>query len=408
MGHYLFHKLNKIFSCKFEIILCKSKPKMQFLETISLIFRMWQIFGLSPLTLDTDSFQPKLSNLQLTYSYLLIILESIILIWIVVCMNLYTDWTLPKLVIYLNLIMLTVAQLLNIVIYIEALAKRATQIEFYRKMQKIDNIFAKNFGIQQNYKSTRRQIILNGIFWIMEAILLSVFLVWMAASEGNQKMTIFIGVYMLSTFTNMIRYMQFITFVCLIKIRCEVIKERLMQTICFEADDLNELEGDKIVPVLVKLDIRGMSLEKMTVYQEIILLRQCYHCLWEASAIANRCFRWTMLFALGNHFFLLVTNFYWTFLLTVFRDAANPLATIVWAIVNTRRMVAICNICYKTIKEVRYFYLNQIIHNVLIIFPTQVEKIPLLFHQLNSKMTDSRLSVLVGICLRYTGMAYSL
>lgn len=327
---------------------------MQFLEPILPVFRAWQYFGLAPLALETGFPSTKFYKY---YSYCIILIQMITYVIGIVYKEFYVDWTELSIMSYMDLITINAVRFITIIIHIEALMKRNKQMQFYKKIQQIDRIFSENLGFHQNYQLLRNQTAFDCIFWILELLVMYVVNVIHSIENNKPKFLNYWLIYSVELAISNVRYIQFIAFVHLIKLRFEAIHRCLKRIILFENIELNKVivgftSNDQIH---VKYDPFESDTESSVIYEEIILLRQCYYFLWEASVLVNKCFHWTMPFAIGNDFCTLVTNFYWIFLWIV-QPSMNNLSvlfvSVVWGLANLRHVLTITNICQRTIEEV--------------------------------------------------------
>lgn len=332
---------------------------MQFLKSISHIFRVWQFSGLAPITFQHVSYEPKPSANLRYFGYFMIVIELLPLILCNIYINFYIDWTLPSIASYMDLLTLNAIRLLSIVIHIEALIKRDTLIIFLRKLQKIDKILLNHLGLSEEYSSFLRQMIFDCVFLALEIAIMFVCLIAYSLIYEDYKYLCYWFMYVLPFVISNIRYMQFVAFVRLIKIRFQLVRQRFNQIIQSERDKMQtKVNAAKDDPFLAKFNTLK-KLEKHMVYQEVVLVRRVYHLLWEATILVNKFFHWTMPFAIGNDFCTLVTNFYWLFLWIVhsnFSTMGTLIVSVVWGIVNVRHIMIITNICHRTVVEVKFLW----------------------------------------------------
>lgn len=330
---------------------------MEFLKPILPVFRMWQYCGLAPLSLEIGFPSTKFYKY---YSYSIIFIQVITYVIGIAYNDFYVDWTDLSIMSYMDLITLNAVHFISILIHIETIIKRNKQIQFYKKIRQIDRIFSENLGFHQNFYLLRNQTALDCGFCILELSLMYVTNVIYSIQNNKPKFLNYWFIYSVPLAISNIRYIQFVAFIRLIKLRLEVIHCCFKRIILFENIELNKV----IVglgpnnQIRVEFDPFGLDTESSLVYEEIIFLRQCYYFLWEASVLVNKSFHWTMPFAIGNDFCTLVTNFYWIFLWMVqpsMSDLSVLFVSIVWGLANVRHFVTITNVCQRTIDEVCYY-----------------------------------------------------
>lgn len=309
--------------------------------------------------MSNDCNKLKSSNNNKYYSYILIVAEILPLVFCWICTDFYIDWSIPSINNYIDVSILTSARIVTIIIRIESLVKRNAQIQFFQKLQEVDEIFSKILGFRENHRGLRNQLIFDGIFWALELIIMfASFIVYTLVDEVYKDLVLCV-MYILPFALSNIRYFQFVTFVRLLRVRIEIIQRCFERNICLESSKIASANQWNVYNVLEKYEMATEQLEKSLVHQEIILLRKCYYILWESSILINKIFHWTMPFAIGLDFCILVANLYWLFLWFVSAKVSTTAAfnaAVVWSIVNIRHIIIITNICHRTSEQVLFSF----------------------------------------------------
>lgn len=323
------------------------------MESLQQTLRIWKCCGLSPFELNTISIGLKQSKIYEYYNYFIIFLELIGLVFSFFYIDTYVDWELPIIAAYVDFVTLITVQLLAIIIHIESIQKRNKQIKIFQQLKEIDRILSKILDISRDNQSLRRNLIFDYTFWAIEYIIMSVVIITYSIHFDDVKYLHYWLFYMIPFAISNIRYMQFVAFIRLITIRFRVIRR------CFKRIRNSEHSESNEIPLLTlkKFNAVGIIFEKNLLHCELILLRNCYHLLWETTILINKCFDWSLPFAIANDFCLFVINFYWIFLWTTAADGSNfgtLIVTFVWIIVNLRHFLIVTNICSGTLREVIY------------------------------------------------------
>lgn len=325
---------------------------MQFLKPIFPAFRMWQYCGLTPLSLEANFSSTKFYKY---YSYFIIFIQVITFVLGIVYNDVYVNWTVRSVMSYMDLITLNSVRFLTIIIHIEALVKRNEQIKFYRKLQQVDKLFSEHLGVYQDLYSLRNITIFDCACHFMELLVMYVTNIICSKENNLPKFLNYWLIYSVAFVISNIRYIQFTTFIRLIKVRVELIHCSFKRIISFENFTLSKVKFTVNDQVDKKCKTLNFDTETSLVYEEVVLLRQCYYLLWEASSLTNKCFHWTMPFAIGNDFCTLVTNLYWIFLWIVEPKMSNSsilAVSIVWSLANIRHIIIITNVCQQTVEKV--------------------------------------------------------
>lgn len=346
---------------KVKIPIC---PNMSFVKDILPFIRIWQLFGVTPLAVNKQySYHIQVSQFHKNYGIAVCLLQIIAVIGSIGIANHFIDWSVPSLILYIDLTLLYSGYVLTLIILAESLVKRNNQLLFFQKISEIDTIFAKIFGPSQ--RSIRRPVTFDHFLFSLALILLIIFVLTLSR---HNKMIFYSFTYMLPFVWNSIKYLQFIAFVRLVKVRCETMQKCFVRMILTEGTDSIKNKQAKKHAFSAKISALDSNIRQVLVYQEIILLRKIYHTIWDASILINKCFHFTMPLYIGINFCYLVAYLYWIFL--AITDAKNGFAgvsliPILCGAESFRRIAGISSICHHTIEEVIFnksAYLDSSLH----------------------------------------------
>lgn len=357
---------------------------MKFIETILPSLRVWQFFCLSPFALDEKTRWPRIERIFNAYCIAYIVVESAVLVHGLVSPDYYLERSFTIVLVYGDLVTMTLARVLAILIVIESWKKRSMQIEFLEKISRADSILAYRLNIDLRYEENRREMTWKSAAWMLAFLVMQViFLSLLFADSRSRRMLRFWLSYMTSFFICSMRYQQLVTYVRLLRFRFEAIN-RYIQSVCLlnqrraiNHDLLKIMQNvSKTLPTKIESDDR-----KTFLYKKIIEVRAAYQLLYEASEDVNVLFRWTLPINIANDFQKGLTNVF--FFMTIIlhwdsSEASNVMQLprpLIWAIFNIGHILVLSSACQHA-REVAEFT-------------------PALLHQIDFNVSDHQLADLV-------------
>lgn len=358
---------------------------MQFIETILPTFRVWQLFCLSPFALTKKTRWPTVVRPFNVFCIAYLAIESAILVHGFIFTGYYLDWERPVVIVYGDLITMTLARALGIVAVIESWKKRSIQIGFLEKIAKVDVILTYRLNIDPRYDANRREILWKSMAWLMSFMALQVYVITSILIDDNDPMFFhFWLVYMMPFFICSLRYHQMTTYVRLVRFRFEAIND-FIQNVCFLDENRVTLNRDLLTMMksFVKTIPASSPFEdnKMGLYHQLIEVRNAYQMLYDASEDINTLFRWTLPINIANDFQKGLTNIFFFITLVLKWDSGSNLNKIfgplTWAVFNIGHIMILSSACQNACEE--------------------AELTPALLHQIDFSLSDQQLADLVRV-----------
>lgn len=336
---------------------------MEFITAQLSIFRIYQFCGFAPFSMPSNSkkvhfnfkeSQNIFNNKWIIYNgFLLCSLGVFVVFNFVFADEQIKDDADSKMLNYFGFIITSCMRILPVLIVVESLWNQRQQIQLLICLDNVDKIFFDKLDHKIKYAKMSKQTYSWMIFWLVKLFVLQVAVSTLYSRlTQNIGMMILFFLYTVPLLVSSIRYFQIIHYIQLIGYRFESMKSHLEQ-MCRTAKVWNTT--NVISLSLGHFDIK--SINEMS--KEIILLREIYNCLWEATSYVNFTFRWSLLLSIGSSFVIVVANYYRTlvWLLTPKAgDGDEVILFLAWSIYHTIYLVKLSSACYDVSQEVCFVY----------------------------------------------------
>lgn len=323
-----------------------------YIKTISLPFRIFQTFCLSPLKLDDKTYLPKECSSMTRYSLFLVIFSCISFICSLFSTSVYTHWSFSKMLWYFTVLSMAFVRIISIIILTESLVKRKKQIIFLENIHKIDSILRRKLGVHLPYDLNHRRSCLVTISWLMT---FCIYVTINLLCADDITLVYFWLMYAIPLFIASMRYLQMILYVNAIKFRFQTINKLIQNIHETTSTDVNvsimTLEYKKILNSFSK---QTFKFKKMLVIKRLIYVRQIYDLLYENIELVNYLFQWSLPFNVAHDFLYILTDWYWCFLWILHPSLEwiiSTLPALVGALFHTLHIVLVTNECYYTTSE---------------------------------------------------------
>lgn len=320
---------------------------------VLLSIRIFQLFGLSPFSIDKN-FRPKISNGLRTYSLLQIMLSLFAILTPFFLGNMYNNGLTSSTGYIANFLQLIGTRIAHFIILCESLCQEEMMRKFFVVLSEVDKMM-KNSKIDTKIEVGQRKnhflVALALIFYI--GLQLMTLLINVKFLEGNQVSywACYIAPYLVSCF----RYFQVVNYVWFIKKRYEILNDRLEEiqlksSLCTKQNHSN----------VYKLYFKKLRFSRPTVnFQEIALMRQMYEKVYVLSTIFNRSFGLSNLFSIANDFVAITVSAYFVFLSLQSWPLPREyllmnLQTIFWCLPHFTNIFLIAMVCQLTVQKVSY------------------------------------------------------
>lgn len=349
---------------------------MNFFDSISVPFRLWQITCLSPYHLEPQKHQTQ-SNFQRNCSFIAIFIQLLIAILVIIFFNTIVSQLLNQTVKVLDGLTVGLAQLTALTIFWESYRKRQIQRNFFHKINSVDFLMEFKIGVRPDYtekkkSNTRRTIcwlVLNALNFIVNLIVLSI------AFDTSYRWWI---VFYVSYSIYSLRYHQIITCVDLIHYRYQLLNRFINQLKTDNVvlvggggvgygENMDEnrsmLNADGAIdivkttidndPVTIVLYQRNRK-KSDVIHEKIHYLRRICRLLSSANHNLNETFQWSMPLIIVNDFLQILINWFWILRLLL-RPNIRVFLLIppsFWTTMNFVHVVSISAICHYATEEV--------------------------------------------------------
>lgn len=332
---------------------------MDFFDSIKISIRVCQLICLSPFALKTHENDSSTSNsVRKVFASVIILVQFLVLIFSLIFNPMIVDPELPRNIRTFDSAVLTLIQLTALVIFIESYARRATQIDFLRKMNTIDFILEFKIGIHLNHVEQQRCNIKRLLRWLVIDMTVFIVNVTMFYYYFPKNRCIWWTMLCLSFFVCSIRYFQMVSYVYLVRYRYFRINEFIDNFNLFEQNidvfnvdlatsiqNLNESSHD---------DDQFNHYTPKVVYQKLVDLRRVYRLISSASQNINHMFQWSIPANISNDVFHILINSYWILRLIIEGDKGIAYMIIpgLWTLVNINHLISLSSLCHQASNEV--------------------------------------------------------
>lgn len=336
---------------------------MNTIKAILPIFRVFQLFGLNLVSINSTFKTFSLRYFLKIYSWLHIIIRLIVFCFTLITNHFYIRNNEYKIVSSIDTVLICGVRLLEISILLESLIKRDIEKKFIENLLKIDDILKSRFNIDLKYNNQRRLVCIQLIIWMCIFLFGEACILYLA--RGNVAYFYFCLTYLLPFITSSLSYFQIIILVNLIKYRFHVLIKLISEMEHFEIDDFDWKPEKSSKNVFVS-DFSGKFHENLNAlrdtyfFDRLDIIRDLYHRLWNQTNLINERFRCTMVGNIGNDFVSLLSNFYWMFMCLLKHEISLNVSVIscfLWSLINILHILMLCKTCHNTAE-----YASQIAH----------------------------------------------
>lgn len=324
---------------------------MKFLTTLQWPFRIWQIFGMTPIeVINKSTLLIKNTKLQY-YSAALLIIHFILLIFAIALPSIYVVWppkAIPDFDVFVAMITI---RLVACVIVSESILKLSKQTKFIHQIMRVDLILRRNLRIQIDYKADRFHNNMLTLVWILScfACITCVYIVFYFMDDGPR--TTYWLLYSISFMVYSIHYHRIVVYVRLILRRYRILNQYI-EKMC-----LQKWENTDSSQWLLNFDKKSkitddLIMQPMTISQ-LADVRNVYQLLYETTEMVNDMFRWSLPLCIALDFHRLIVNFYFVFAVLLLKTSWNTLIlAIVWGSINFGHLILLSHACHYTNKQV--------------------------------------------------------
>lgn len=305
---------------------------------------------LSPFGLTEKTLIPMNKSFMKNTSIALISISLAIFIHGLFITDVYIRFPEIKFYYYIGLFYITMMRVLMIIILIESLIKRDSQIIFFENVRNADAILTKKLSPDMEYDRNKRvNNIQTGLWHFMfVASNLTQIACWIIVDQSH---AIYYWTFcLIPSYIVTLRYFQMTTYVNVTRVRFEIINKMIKSYYVLEPTNKMKETLNK------KIDEQSTEVEKYLIFKNLIHLRQTYIFLYDATEIVNDLFRWSVPLMVAKDFIDLLICVYWSFLWILYPSLISLHLTVVAMAViamHVFHIVSISNDCHYTVEEVR-------------------------------------------------------
>lgn len=301
-----------------------------------------------------------MSNIHNCISFTSLAIQCGVLIYSCCDLKHYIDQTSPsKIIVMSSFLTVFFIRSTSIAVCMESWLKRATQMEFLHRLDNIDAILSGKLLIDLNYDKQRqlnfRKFLAFLILYLSFEISVGILCIYIEIKQIEVYWTL----YAIPLLICVMRYYQFITYVDLLAHRFQAINKFICNLMF---NDGKHNEKLKIIHRNQRNERnqqhyrkRHRQLEICMIINKLKHLQHAYRLLMETTQMLCQLFSWSMLFNIGNDFYNLLMNSYWSvYGISHHSTRSLMLMLTVWAVFNISALISLSNACRFVCDEVRF------------------------------------------------------
>lgn len=324
---------------------------MDFYDSLSGVFRVWQIVCISPFSLKNLQSAEESENDRRVHVAIAILIQISFAVLSCIFAN---ELMLPEAnqaVRTVDLITLLMVHFCALVIFLESYVNRHKQQECLRKINSIDFTLEFKVGIKIDYPTWKRIYTRRMILWFS----LSGFIYCELVTASS---ILFINVskwwlmFLPSFFICTMRYLQIITYVNIVHHRYQLINEFISNI--GRENESNDQSKPYIELKEITNNLTIITRRKCNSYEKLNDIRRICRFLGSVSRNINGMFQISLPILIANDFLDILDNLFWN--LTAILSGGSPfyisLLSVCWPIMNFFHITSISNACHQATEQV--------------------------------------------------------
>lgn len=357
---------------------------MFFIRNLIWIFRLFQVLHFCPFSLAGKDCEPKVSWWFNVYSFVGIVLRGIVLLYTaIVCKFFISDFRAGITPTILS-VMIGCVRSLELLIHLEAFSHRERHIQFLSKMNRVDWMLTQKLSVDMKYKKVKRDDYCVAVVWILFHFCMMFVVLQSTARNFNMMM---ISILYFQSFIGMsMHYFQVILYVQMLQYRLSLLNEILDRMSAYRATNFQVIDIRICQVVSQELGLRGHLTAAFDassaehVLNQMVLVREVYHELWELAESVNQLFKFSLPVSIGTDFVSMLSTIYWLFMhILVSIGKAD----------QAEHLSGVACLAWASINGVHIFYLSKCCHNT----QTKAQTIAIALHkvQINVVLFNDKL-----------------
>lgn len=325
---------------------------MDFFNTISVAFCLWQYICFSPFSLKSSKKSFISKKVRKIFSLTVISIQLLVMILCMVFVDQFVYRKRAESIKVADTITMILVQLTALVIFYESYVKRSIQKEFLQKINSIDFILEFKSGIILMYAKQKKTNDQRLIWWLLLSF--SIFLTNLVISWISFQILYRWWIMVYASFLICsLRCYQIITYVDIIRIRyCEI--NKYIKKLEIQANNHDTIDDD--LQQTLTNDCTILKKTKSTcIFQQLINLRRVCRLLSEANRNVNEMFQLSIPLIVINNLIHIMVNSYW--ILRIIFSTKAPFQFLVppmlWTFLNLKHIFLLSSVCFYATIEVR-------------------------------------------------------
>lgn len=354
---------------------------MDFFDSISLPFRLWQFTCLSPYSLKSQKNRSQPSNIFRNSIITAIVIQLLI---IILCVIFFSEIVSPKLnqtIKVLDGLIMWLAQLTALVIFLESYGKWRIQRNFFHKINSIDFLMEFKIGIRANYVGKKKNSARHMIGWLIliAANFLTIFVIMSIAYDISYRWwAVFYASYVICS----MRYHQITMCVDVIHCRFQVLNHFINHHLRMDNQNGDEVNSKRrpmfnVTETLLDNAVSATVINESkqnksdSVYEKLHHLRRVCRLLSSANHNINEAFKYSIPLIIVNDFLQILINWYWILRILLrigyheFR-IYRLIPPLFWSLMNFKHVVLLSATCHYATDEVSFGFRLRIFFTMLI------------------------------------------
>lgn len=324
---------------------------MEFFDSISVAFRIFQCVCLSPFNLKNANSNVMSQNMRRVFSLAVISIQLLVMVLCLIFVDQFVYRKRAKQIKIVDTMTMALVQFTALVIFCESYKKRAIQNEFLHKINTIDFILEYKIGIILNYAKQKKIHEWRLIWWLIISLLIFIVNLVVAYSSFEILYRWWIIVYA-SFFICSLRCFQIIVYAQIICDRYCQLNKYINSLPSHGANhqnvNFNHEQTINNVCTIFK------STNSTSDHEQLFDLQKICRLLSEANRCVNEMFRWSIPLVVVNDFVHIIVNFYWILRVILSRKAPFKflITPLLWSFLNLNNVIWLSSVCHFATKEV--------------------------------------------------------
>lgn len=327
---------------------------MNIFTSLKYPFRVWQLFALSPFSLNKN-LEPRESLTFKLYTVFSIFVHIVVSIQGLIAIPTYQNRNNSVVLLYNGVFMVFAIQLLSCVMLIEAFLKRKHHIDFFERINTVDSILKHKLQIKIDYKKYQCQTSAVSLAWLLTYLTVEVIMIVKAHIKKYytyQRGQLYL---LFPTLMSTMLCHQIVTFQHIIRSRYVLINDFVRKILLFQSKgDVNRELLTATRNFEFSLDQKGQTLSCSQFQQ----MRVAYKLMYESTVIVNNLFLWSVPLFTGIYFHkILLTTF--AFVATILVDSPfDQVGLLIMDSFFIAQIILLSHACQAVSNEVRITMLN--------------------------------------------------